>query len=486
MKTWKRALTLLLVLTMVVGMFTMAASAIYPEGDTYTLRLVDNVSSYSSAKNTVKEITGLKKGDFVTVPSVDFSMKGYTMIGWSVKPVDDDTCTYDDLYPSEMWDVNRYFNITDDTMTLYAVWSKDCEWPWWPWPDHPNHPDHPDCKDTFYVYVDYNRNRANDIDRLVVKKGESLKLDEPTRKGYDFVGWYIGSKEYKGTPLYESCTITAKWKEHDECPDIWGHKHKIVYTDGVKNEVVFKDVVKYAYHMDKTPTIKDPTRDGYRFAGWSPSVSTYATECITYEAMWLPVNVPTLMTSEHVAYLKGYGGGKIKPESTITRAEVATMLYRLMDSASVKYYYTTSNSFSDVYRNDWYNEAVSTLANAGVITGYGAGKFNPNAPITRAELVVMLSRLTNTGYHGKCRFVDVPSNYWAYDEIALAQSEGWIKGYGAGYFYPEANITRAEVAAILNRMLDRDDCVLKDTKHYVDNPVNAWYYDDILEASIAH
>ena len=153
----------------------------------------------------------------------------------------------------------------------------------------------------------------------------------------------------------------------------------------------------FVFNIDYTNNIKEPSRDGYSFACWSPSVSTYATECITYEAMWLPVNVPTLMTSEHVAYLKGYGGGKIKPEGTITRAEVATMLYRLMDSASVKYYYTTSNSFSDVYRNDWYNEAVSTLANAGVITGYGAGKFYPNAPITRAELVVMQSRLTNTG-----------------------------------------------------------------------------------------
>jgi len=82
--------------------------------------------------------------------------------------------------------------------------------------------------------------------------------------------------------------------------------------------------------------------------------------------------------------------------------------------------------------------------------------------------------------------VDVPDNHWAYEEIALAQAEGWVKGYGAGYFYPSENVTRAEVAAILNRMLDRDDCVLKDTKNYVDNPVNAWYYEDMLEASIAH
>ena len=199
MKTWKRALTLLLVLTMLVGMFTFAAGAA-GSSDTYTLRLVDNVSSFGG-RDSDDEITGLEKGDMVTIPTVTFSMQGYTLIGWSVSPTSSTNYNFS-LTSTEKWDVNRYFDSETDTMTLYGVWAKDTP--------TPVKPDKPDCKDSFYVYVDKNRGCSNDIDRYVLKEGESLKLDEPTRRGYDFVGWYIGSKEYKGTALYESCTITTK------------------------------------------------------------------------------------------------------------------------------------------------------------------------------------------------------------------------------------------------------------------------------------
>ena len=264
------------------------------------------------------------------------------------------------------------------------------------------------------------------------------------------------------------------------------HNHTIKYTDGVSGKVIFRDVTYTVKHNAKTPTVKDPVREGYRFAGWSPKVETYADECVTYVAKWVPDNAPAL-TTEHVAYLKGYGKGYVRPEGKITRAEAATMLFRLLDAESLREYYTNYNSFTDVKAGDWYNDAVSTLTNAGIIKGYAGGKYNPNEAITRAELTAMLSRFVyGETTKTKANFNDVSTNYWAYDEIALAQELGWIKGYGGSTFNPDASISRAEVAAMLNRMLDRDDCKVKDTKNFIDNPVNAWYYRDIVEASIAH
>lgn len=265
------------------------------------------------------------------------------------------------------------------------------------------------------------------------------------------------------------------------------HNHTVKYTDGVSGKVIFTDKTYTVRHNAKTPTVKEPTRDGYRFAGWSPRVSTYTDECVTYVAQWVSDNAPAL-TTEHVAYLKGYGKGYVRPEGKITRAEAATMLYRLLDAVSLREYYTANNSFTDVNSGDWYNDAVSTLTNAGIIKGYAGGKYNPNEAITRAELTAMLSRFVygETVKTSNSKFNDVSTSYWAYDEIALAQELGWIKGYGGSTFNPDASITRAEVAAILNRMLDRDDCRVNDTKKFVDNPTNAWYYRDIVEASIAH
>lgn len=270
---------------------------------------------------------------------------------------------------------------------------------------------------------------------------------------------------------------------HDWCGGLW-HKHTIKYTDGVKNEVVFKDVVKTVKHGAKTPTIADPVRKGYIFTGWSPKVASKATKCVVYTATWKPADAPAL-TKEHVAYLQGYGKGLVKPEGEITRAEAITMLYRLMDSASAKKWYTPYNNFTDVAKDAWYNDAVSTLANAGVLR-YTSGLLNPNEKITRAEFFYMLTGFTNASYTGKCTFTDVTLTHWAYDELALAQYLGWIKGYGGGVVYPDDTISRAEVAAVLNRVLDRDNCKTKDTKNFADNPVNAWYYQDIVEASISH
>jgi len=301
----------------------------------------------------------------------------------------------------------------------------------------------------------------------------------PNRAGYAFVlNWNAEKNDWDVTPanIIPVC-------EYDYCSGYW-HKHTVTYNDGVRNATVFSDITYTVKHGAKTPVPATPVRAGYKFTGWTPAVSSYTSKCVTYYATWVEAKGPSL-TKEHVAYLKGYGKGLVKPEGEITRAEAITMLYRLMDKATVKEYYTTYNAFSDVAKDAWYNDAVSTLANAGVLR-YQTGKLNPNEAITRAEFFYMLAKFSNVDYTGKCTFVDVPSTYWAYKELTLAQYLGWIKGYGGGILYPDDTITRAEVAASLNRVLGRTTCKVKDTKNFIDNPVNAWYYDDIVEASIGH
>lgn len=328
----------------------------------------------------------------------------------------------------------------------------------------------------------------------------TVRAKAPTGADYRFVGWYNVNKKFSNsltanftmpaadTTVYAVFQVMGYGNDYGygyptNCNKY--HTHTIRYTDGVANQVIFRDVVRTVKHGATTPVIADPVRPGYRFMGWSPRVDKVATECVTYVAQWGSSVAPQL-TSEHVAYMKGYGKGVFAPDNKMTRAEFAVMLYRLLDTATVKAYYTTANAFSDVKADAWYNEAIATLANAGVI---GAGAtFRPTDYITRAEMISMLANFYTPSYgcNYSCNYKDVPSTYWAYNDIALAQYMGWVKGYGANTFLPEATITRAEVAAIMNRVLDRDDCKTADTKHYTDNPTSAWFYQDVVEATVAH
>lgn len=322
----------------------------------------------------------------------------------------------------------------------------------------------------------------------------TLRAKAPSGTNYRFVGWYNVNKKFSNsmtanfTMPAADTTVYAVFQVigygngyYTNCNQY--HSHTIRYTDGVSNQIVFNDVVKTVKHGATTPTIADPVRPGYRFVGWTPKVSRTATECVTYVAQWSTAQAPRL-TTEHVAYLKGFGKGEFRPDNKMTRAEYAVLLYRLLDAATVKAYYSTTNNFTDVKSDAWYNEAVSTLAAAGVI-GYGS-TFRPTEDITRAEMISMLANFYTRNVNYTCTYRDVPSNYWAYDEIAMAQYNGWIKGYGASTFLPEATITRAEVAAVMNRVLGRDNCKTVDTKNYKDNPTTAWFYQDVVEATIAH
>lgn len=192
--------------------------------------------------------------------------------------------------------------------------------------------------------------------------------------------------------------------------------------------------------------------------------------------------------TDHIAYVHGYEDGTVRPESPITRAETAMMLYQLLTEERLAEIQTTEHSFSDMDADDWYCEAVATMANGDYIMGYEDGTFGGNRPITRAEFVAILVRFIGAE-DVVCNFVDVPDNHWAYRYIATATEAGWIAGFEDGTFRPDQSITRAEVMAIINRALNRGvnaESELLNFKSWPDNFANRWYYYDVIEATNGH
>ena len=251
---------------------------------------------------------------------------------------------------------------------------------------------------------------------------------------------------------------------------------------------------------------KDPVNGGYIFDGWYTDktfrhrydFSTPLTEDITIYAKWFLIvlpgvtvkkNTPKLNTADHFAYVQGYPDGTVKPAGNITRAETAAILFRLMDDASRKTYYSTKSGFRDVASGSWYNTYVATLNNAGVITDSSNGYFRPNEAITRAELAAMLAKFSETTGAANY-FNDVSASYWAANAIAICAKLGWITGYPDGTFRPDKNVTRAELMAMINRATGRApksaDAFLPGMKTWSDNTADKWYYLDVQEATNSH
>ena len=199
-------------------------------------------------------------------------------------------------------------------------------------------------------------------------------------------------------------------------------------------------------------------------------------------------DVTGLNTTDHYAYIAGYEDGTVRPDGNITRAEVATIFFRLMTDEYRETCWSTSSSFTDVTAANWYNNAISTTANAGWVSGYPDGTFRPDAYITRAEFATIAARFLSDVYGGTSMFTDI-SGHWAEDYINRAAAAGWINGYADGTFRPNAYITRAEAVTLINRMLDRApdaNHLLADMVRWPDNPETAWYYADIQEATNSH
>ena len=205
----------------------------------------------------------------------------------------------------------------------------------------------------------------------------------------------------------------------------------------------------------------------------------------------IPDDVPTgLNGDDHYAYIVGYPDSTVRPQNGITRAEVATIFFRLLTDETRNANSTKSNSYSDVAAGAWYNHAVSTLSAMGIVKGDSQGKFNPNAPITRAEFAAIAARFDDKADTTAVDFSDIAS-HWAKDEISAAANNGWINGYTDGTFRPNNKITRAEAMTLVNRVLKRLPETAEDLHNdmikWSDNSdTSAWYYLAVQEATNSH
>ena len=211
---------------------------------------------------------------------------------------------------------------------------------------------------------------------------------------------------------------------------------------------------------------------------------------------------PWLNTVDHYAYIVGYpedyvtgqptedeSRWPVKPQANISRAEVATIFFRLLTDEARDQFWMTTNNFPDVAPDAWYNNAISTMVNAGIIQGYEDGTFRPNNNITRAEFAAIASRFMSSGYDvEEDLFTDI-ANHWARENINDAAMTQWIHGYPDGTFLPDQAITRAEAVTLVNNVLQRKphkDHMLDSMIKWPDNPESAWYYEAIQEATNSH
>ena len=275
----------------------------------------------------------------------------------------------------------------------------------------------------------------------------------PTREGYTFDGWTLDGKQVGETidlskisnKTAAEVTLTAQWKENakPEQPAKKRHHSHTEDTAPVNPEVEIKDD----------------------------------------EALGLN-------QADHYAYIVGYGNGEVRPQNSITRAEVASIFFRLLEDDVRDANYTRENNFTDVSSDAWYCSAVSTLSAMGILSGYPDAAFRPNASITRAEFAAIATRFDADGDKTPASFDDI-ANHWAKDEISVAANNGWVNGYKDGSFRPQNNITRAETMSLVNRVLNRNpetaEDLLPDMITFTDNAdTNAWYYLAVQEATNSH
>ena len=242
---------------------------------------------------------------------------------------------------------------------------------------------------------------------------------------------------------------------------------------------------------------KTPTRESYTFTGWysdkeltTKISSIKMTGNKTVYAGWEATGVPDMLNGDdHYAYVVGYSDGTVRPNANISRAEVATIFFRLLKEEVRDGNLTAENTFADVTDGQWHNKAVSTMAKLGIVKGRRADRFDPNASITRAEFAAICARFNTKPVENSGRFSDI-SGHWAENEIERAAAFGWISGYPDGTFRPDARITRAEAMTMINRVLCRmpqsESDLLDSMVTWPDNKPSDWHYLAVQEATNSH
>ena len=310
----------------------------------------------------------------------------------------------------------------------------------------------------------------------------------PTRSGYTFAGW----EPSVAATVTDNAVYTAQWAKNSS-----SSHHSTRYTLHYESNggTTYKDE-RYSSGT-KVTLDKTPTRESYTFTGWYADkaltdkiTNVKMTGNKTVYAGWTATNVPDMLNGDdHYAYVVGYSDGTVRPNANISRAEVATIFFRLLKEEVRDGNLTTENTFADVTDGQWHNKAISTMAKLGVVKGRNAEAFDPDAPITRAEFATICARFDKNQISTSSNFTDI-SGHWAEKYIERAATLGWIAGYSDGTFRPSNYITRAEAMTMINRVLCRmpqsEDDLLNDMTVWPDNHPTDWHYLAVQEATNNH
>ena len=430
-----------------------------PVTENITLTAKWNINKYTVTFNSyggtpVPPAQEVEYGLTATEPATAPTKTGYTFDGWYLG--------------DEKYD---FSDAVEQNITLYANWEKNI------------------YTVTYTDGVDGEEVFADQTYRVPFEDTTPAFKGNPTRDGYVFDGW----KPAFSDTVTGNVTYVAQWTARTDL-SYTVHYYlkgttKKVADDKTVDGQTFNAVVK-----------EEAIRiSGYRVYGNSVksiTIGTGTNEIIFYYTRASRPSTPskpTLNTGDHYAYVMGYPDGTVRPNGSITRAEVSTILFRLLSDKTRDEYFTTESSFTDVKAGAWYNNSIATLEKAGVIVDTAkGGAFRPNEAITRAELAAMLAQFSDAKPVKGVKFSDVSAEHWAYEAIAIAAKMGWIEGYPDGTFRPDATITRAEMMTLVNRALER---VPSDEDHLLSKRVmltfpdcksGDWFYIAVQEATNSH
>ena len=424
-----------------------------------TLTAKWNINKYTVTFNSyggtpVPPAQEVEYGLTATEPATAPTKTGYTFDGWYLG--------------DEKYD---FSDAVEQNITLYANWEKNI------------------YTVTYTDGVDGEEVFADQTYRVPFEDTTPAFKGTKTRDGYVFDGW----KPAFSDTVTGNVTYVAQWTARTDL-SYTVHYYLKNTTKQVAND---KMVAGQTFNADVT---ENAIRiSGYRVYGDSVksiTIGTGTNEIIFYYTRAYHPSTPskpTLNTGDHYAYVMGYPDGTVRPNGSITRAEVSAILFRLLSDETRDEYFTTESSFTDVKAGAWYNNSIATLEKAGVIVDTAkGGAFRPNEAITRAELAAMLAQFSDAKPVKGVKFSDVSAEHWAYEAIAIAAKMGWIEGYPDGTFRPDATITRAEMMTLVNRALER---VPSDEDHLLSKRVmltfpdcksGDWFYIAVQEATNSH